>query len=115
MGRGGKRAGAGRKPGSKNVLSREIADRAAKEGITPLEVMLKAMRLHVVQNEWDRAAAIAERAAPYMHPRLQAVQHSGPGGGPIQTEDLSARDVLADRLARLAARSSPPAGAGEPD
>lgn len=59
MGRGGKRVGAGRKPSSKNVLSREIADRAAKEGITPLEVMLKAMRLHVVWDEWDRAADIA--------------------------------------------------------
>lgn len=29
------------------------------------------------------------------------VEHSGPNGGPIQTEQTSARDILAERLERL--------------
>jgi hypothetical protein len=36
MNRGGKRAGAGRKPGSLTKKTREIAERAAADGITPL-------------------------------------------------------------------------------
>ena len=46
---GGRRPGSGRKPGSANIKTREIADRAAKEGITPLEVMIRAMRAHVAE------------------------------------------------------------------
>lgn len=46
---GGRRPGSGRKPGSANIKTREIADKAAKEGITPLEVMIRAMRAHVVE------------------------------------------------------------------
>lgn len=51
-GRGGARPGAGRKPGSKNTKTREIADKAAADGITPLEVMIRAMRAYV--DEADR-------------------------------------------------------------
>lgn len=86
-GRGGKRAGAGRKPGSATKRTREIADRAASEGITPLEYMLQVMRApsaHAdprvqVAREAMRFEA-AKAAAPYMHPRLAATEHSGPGG-----------------------------------
>lgn len=35
----------------------------------------------------------------------QRLEHSGPDGGPIQTEEVSARDILADRIALLASRS----------
>lgn len=71
--RGGKRAGAGRPVGSKNQRSSEIAREAADAGITPIEVMLFAMR-----ELWDEgtseakreAAKIAKDAAPYVHPRL---------------------------------------------
>jgi hypothetical protein len=40
----------------------------------PLEVMLAAMREHWAQGEWDRAAAIAKLAAPYVHPRLSSIE-----------------------------------------
>jgi hypothetical protein len=73
MPRGGKREGAGRKEGSATVRTREIADRAASEGILPLEVMLIAMRMHAGLKEWDAAAEIAKYAAPYLHPRLTAI------------------------------------------
>lgn len=71
--RGGKRDGAGRPPGSANVKTREIANRAALEGITPLEVMLSAMREAWDKNEKAAACAIAKDAAPYMHARLTSV------------------------------------------
>ncbi len=77
MPRGGKRASAGRKPGSTTKKKRAIAVQAAAEGITPLEVMLDAMRRHHKAKKWDKAAAIAKDAAPYIHPRLSATQHSG--------------------------------------
>jgi len=59
------------------------------EGMTPLEVMLKAMRTHADKNEWDEAASMAKDAAPYMHAKLASIQHTGRNGGPIQTVDLT--------------------------
>lgn len=35
----------------------------------------------------------------------ERIEHSGPDGGPMQTEDVSARAILADRIARFSARS----------
>ncbi|MDS1142402.1 hypothetical protein RE432_18365 [Pusillimonas sp. SM2304] len=81
--RGGARPGAGRKPGSATKKTREIADKAAKDGITPLEVMLEAMISFRDAGELDRAASIAKDAAPYVHPRLAAIEHSGKDGGPL--------------------------------
>ena len=96
MARGGKRPGAGRRKGSLGQKTRVIAARAAAEGITPLEVILRTMR-----SAWARAsengetvtsfqdaliaAAMAEKAAPYVHPRLAAEKHevSGTDGEPL--------------------------------
>jgi hypothetical protein len=81
---GGARPGAGRKPGTVSQQTREkraLADRAAEQGITPLELQLRTMRAL-----WDEAnkgetldfvlakeaAAIAKDAAPFVHPRLAA-------------------------------------------
>lgn len=80
MPRGGKRPGAGRKKGSATKRTRAVADRAAADGVTPLEVMLAAMRDHYKAKHLDEAAKIAAAAAPYMHPRLSAVQHGGTVG-----------------------------------
>jgi len=88
---GGKRIGAGRPPGSANKRSREIANRAAEEGITPLEYMLTIMRSPMppeIQKAFDDGKIDAEvisaitgwhkmryeaarDSAPYIHPRLQ--------------------------------------------
>ncbi len=84
MALGGKREGAGRKPGTANLKTREIANKALQEGITPLEVMLAAMRKAYDAEDMKEAATFAKDAAPYVHPRLAAVEHAGPGGGPVQ-------------------------------
>ncbi|MBI1913608.1 MAG: hypothetical protein HYS12_02465 [Planctomycetes bacterium] len=85
MPRGGKRRGAGRPKGSKDtrgarkaraergrIAVDEVLSPLAQEGLTPLQVMLKAMQIHVRARRWDKAAAIAKDAAPYEHPRLSA-------------------------------------------
>ena len=82
MPRGGKREGAGRKVGSLTTKTREIADRATAEGLTPLDYMLTVLRNEAADPK-DRMWA-AEKAAPYVHPKLAAVEHSGAGGGPLQ-------------------------------
>ena len=89
---GGARKGAGRKPGSATKRTREIADKAASEGITPLEFMLDLMRSEPPDVEDARVMAdyvqmrfeAAKAAAPYIHPRLAAIEHTGEDGGPIK-------------------------------
>lgn len=71
MAHGGARQGAGRKAGSANKKTREIADKAASEGETPLEFMLKMMR--DVTQPIPLRAQMATSAAPYVHPRLSSV------------------------------------------
>lgn len=73
MARGGARPGAGRKPGSANKRTREIADAAAAEGKTPLEYLLEVMR----GSDPDKAFEAAKAAAPYCHPRLSSIEANG--------------------------------------
>ena len=70
---GGARKGAGRPKGSANKLTTEIAAKAMKGGITPLEVMLYAMRESFDGGNMKEATTYANMAAPYCHPRLNAV------------------------------------------
>lgn len=83
--------------------TRAIAEKAAEEGITPLEVMLQIMRRDTTHEdpkvEIAREAMVfeaAKAAAPYMHPRLNAVEHSG--GVVVRTlaEELAALNARAD-------------------
>ena len=89
--RGGARKGAGRKVGSATTKTREIADKAMEEGISPLEYMLQVMRMPTPDSEDQRLQAshtqmrfeAAKAAAPYIHPRLAAIEHTGKDGGDI--------------------------------
>lgn len=127
MAAGGKREGAGRKVGalgSAAKLTRAVADKAATEGETPLEVMLANMRhfqkvatdaeailagltaeefagqrgadlkpeeqFKLLLAEVKKAAGFrqmahdcANDAAPYIHPKLSAIQHSGDKENPL--------------------------------
>lgn len=100
-GQGGYRPGAGRKPGSANMKTREIADRAAEEGITPLEYLLSVMRDEEAPRS-ERMAA-ARVAAPYVHPRLSAVSGEPEGNKvfvladhPMSEEDWIKKYVKTD-------------------
>lgn len=85
MARGGKRVGAGRKPGSKTKVNSDIALKAAQDGITPIEVMLNTMRYFYQKKEYAEAADIAAKAAPYCHPRLSAIELKGSENSPVNT------------------------------
>lgn len=108
MPRGGRRPGAGRKKGSATKKTRAVANRVAREGITPLEVLVAAMRKHYDDGELDKAASIAADAAPYCHPRLAAVQHSGNPRQPIQViERLELVDGHASQTTEGPSRPAP--------
>jgi len=83
--RGGPREGSGRPKGARTKKSSQIAERAAKEGKTPLEFMLEIMRNDSCPENADPAAFHAMRfeaakaAAPYIHPRLASQTIRGPG------------------------------------
>lgn len=47
----------------------------------PLDYMLSVMRNK--NNPEARREAMAVAAAPYLHPRLQAIQHSGDAANPM--------------------------------
>ncbi len=85
MAHGGARKGAGRKAGVLSTRTRAIAEQAMAEGITPLEVMLHAMRAKFKEGDLVAAAALAKDAAPYVHPRLAAIEQTGADGGAIAT------------------------------
>jgi hypothetical protein len=83
--RGGRRPGAGRKRGSVTKKTREVAVEAAKQGISPADVMLEAMRQQyslardasepeIKALFLSRAAQIAKDVAPYVHPRITPVE-----------------------------------------
>jgi hypothetical protein len=96
--RGGRRPGSGRPKGAKDgtgsraariELTKQIAARAATEGVMPLEVMLSAMREAWSQNDRDKAVSYAEKAAPYLHAKLANVQHSGDAENPVAMAIMS--------------------------
>lgn len=71
MAHGGRRPGSGRPKGAAAARTREIADKAALEGVTPLEFMLNRMRDEEVPMDSRFAAAVA--AAPYIHAKLSSI------------------------------------------
>jgi hypothetical protein len=102
MPRGGSRKGSGRKPGYLTQRTQRIAEKVLGEGLTPLDVMLMAMR-----EFWEAgtresktlACKVAKDCAPYIHPALASVKHSG--GLSVRR----ANEMSDDELAALAAGS----------
>lgn len=73
----------------KVLLRRQILDRVnTKMEVTPLEVMVLTMLDFWKKDEKIAACAIAEKAAPYIHPKLSSIQQTVEGGDkPIQIEN----------------------------
>jgi hypothetical protein len=95
MGQGGKRPGAGRKPGGRTTRTAELVAKAVAGGITPLDYMLNILRTEPPEDAEPliklgmQAARFeaAKAAAPYVHPKLQPVDGSG-------SSDLSVKHAL---------------------
>lgn len=75
MPHGGARTGAGRKPGESTKLNAEARQKALEGGVSPLDYMLGLLRNE--ENPADMRFEAAKAAAPYVHARLAAVEHSG--------------------------------------
>ena len=101
--RGGRREGAGRKPGSATKRTREIANGAAERGELPLAYMLRVMR----NSKADKARRdeMAKSAAPFIHPRLQSTTLATDPDKPLQFEDVTDAKRLA-AVALMAARAA---------
>ena len=100
-GRGGARPGAGRKKGKEASERRAAAEKLKAEGTTPLEYMVGVLRgTHEFEAEKFEAA---KHAAPYMHARLAAIEHSGE----IATKhDISDKPVTESEWAERHAQTS---------
>jgi hypothetical protein len=79
MARGGKREGAGRKPGVPNGKTAAIAKAVADSGITPLDFLLSVLRDD--DNELATRLDAARWAAPYVHPKRVPVDGDGRDAG----------------------------------
>lgn len=72
----------GRKKGTPNKATAEKAAAVAASGLSPLDYMLQIMRDESKPD--GLRASMARDAAPYVHPRLAAIEHTGKGGGPVE-------------------------------
>lgn len=72
MAHGGKRPGAGRKPGVPNKVTAERQAEIAASGKTPLDYLLDVMRDE--NREASERLDAAKAAAPYVHPKLSSVE-----------------------------------------
>jgi len=112
----------------------EIAELLASKGMTPLEVMMKVMHELYEEAEnckyqggglevnleaniqanteahekriklLNMVAVVGKHAAPYMHPRLSAIEHTGKDGAPLQSGVLVVPSTMSADEWELAAQ-----------
>lgn len=99
MTHGGARGGAGRKKGAPNKVTAEKRAELEASGELPLDYMLRVMR---TAKDDRRCDDMARAAAPYLHPRLESVEHKG--AVEFRRADEWTDDEIARRLAELDAR-----------
>lgn len=83
----------GRKKGTPNKATAAKAAEVAASGLTPLDYMLEVLR----DVEADRSVRLdaAAKAAPYVHPKLASIEHTGEDGGPLIVQILRFEDAAA--------------------
>lgn len=113
-GHGGARPGTGRKKGETTKAKLTLIDMAKGHAEDALQTLVDIAKGAEFPPASRVSAAIAILDRGYGKP-TQAVEMSGKDGGPIQTQEVSAREVLASRLALLATRTGTPSDIGQPD
>ena len=100
MSRGGARPGAGRPKGSRNHITLELVKAVQRDGLTPLEYLLKVMRDGSL--ETSQRLEAAKIALPYCHSRLVAVNVSQdlasrcPEAGNVRSAKQILEDIVSD-------------------
>lgn len=103
---GGKRPGAGRKRGSPNKATQEQRKAVEASGITPLEYLLGVVRNESADPVMRMDAA--HKAAPYVHPKLSAVDHSSKDGSMTPQPVLDVSRLSTAALSEIAALGDEP-------
>jgi hypothetical protein len=97
----------GRKSGTHNKITNDVRALLDSLGVNPLEGMARIAKDHEQSNP-QLAGRMHAELAKYVHPQLKAIEHSGPGGGPIVHEHTtSALELLRGRIAGVAERTKP--------
>lgn len=94
--------------GTNDWIERQLND--GRTETAPDHEHITRSRLRVDTRKW-----LMSKLAPKRYGERMELEHSGPGGGPIETRELSARDVLAGKLARLAERGGTDDDLEKPD
>lgn len=83
----------GRQKGTPNRATAAKAAEVAASGLTPLDYMLAVMR----DENNDQAIRLdaANKAAPYIHPKLASIEHTGEDGGPLVVKIIRFEDAQA--------------------
>jgi hypothetical protein len=104
MAHGGKRRGAGRKPGTGKAarLDLEVREAAKAAGELPAEYMLRIMRDEGVDDK--RRDAMAAAAAPYYHAKLASIEHKGDKDAPLTVEIV---ELKVDAITKTSGTTGP--------
>jgi len=107
-------AGKGRKKGVPNRLTMSIREAFQKLVEDNAENMTKWLK-RIAARDPAKAIDVISKLSEYCVPKLGRIEHTGPDGGPIQTESLTnlTDDAIARRLADIAAREAASRGAAE--
>ena len=97
--KGGKREGAGRKPGSRNKKTLATVAAIEASGLTPLDYMLRVMRNRRTPPAIRLDAA--KSAAPYVHARLASLEVSGNTEHPLEHVVKADAKQVAELLAAV--------------
>jgi hypothetical protein len=88
MAKGGKRQGAGRKPGSRTKRTQQFLAEVRASGETPLQYALRIMRDETEPN--DRRDDMCKAAMPYVDSKMPtAIVTPPPPSGPVTEDDES--------------------------
>lgn len=113
MAHGGKRAGAGRKPGKVSAAKRTLAEIAKGHAEAAMQTLAEIAAGGEAESARVSAAiAILDRA--YGKPPV-ALHHSGPNGGPIATLDATvlSTDALREIMAAMTDENADPDKSGQ--
>jgi hypothetical protein len=92
----------GRQKGVPNKATAAKVQEIAASGETPLDYMLRIMRDD--SRPVDMRIDCAKAAAPYVHPKLSAVEHTGKDGEPLIPEAELSPTELARAVAFMLAK-----------
>lgn len=88
---GNKTGKPGRPKGTPNKATIKRQAEIAASGLTPLDYMLQILRDE--KSDIETRMDAAKSAAPYVHPKLATIAHTGPDGGALLVQIVRLADA----------------------